>query len=62
MGSVNFIYQISPAVKAHLQQYPITAEKVFSEKDKIKCLIIDDEEVKFPAQLEGKYVCMLDKL
>ena len=55
MGSVAFVYQISPAVKGHLQQYPITAEKVFSEKDHIKCLIIDDEEVKFPAQLEGKY-------
>ena len=52
----------SPPVKAHLQQYPITAEKVFSENDKMKCLMIDDEEVKFPAQLEGKYVCMLDKL
>ena len=53
-GSVNFIYQISSAVKAHIQQYPITAKNVFS--DKIKCLIIDDEEVKFPAQLEGKRV------
>ena len=47
-GSVNFIYQISAAVKAYIQQYPITAEKILSEKDKIKCLIIDDEEVKFP--------------
>ena len=55
-GCVTFVYQISPAVKAHLQQYPITTEKVFSEKDKIKCLMIDDEEVKFPTQLKGKYV------
>ena len=53
-GCVAFIYQISPAVKAYLQQYPITAEEVFSDKNKIMCLIIDDEEVKFPAQLEGK--------
>ena len=56
MSSVAFVYQISPAVKGYLQQYPITAEKVFSEEDQIKCLIIDDEEVKFPAQLEGKYM------
>ena len=48
MGSVNFIYQISAAIKAHIQQYPMTAKNVFS--DKIKCLIIDDEEVKFPVQ------------
>ena len=56
VGSVNFVYQISSAVKAHIQQFPITAEKVFPEKEKIKCLIIDDEEVKFPVQLEGKAI------
>ena len=55
-GSVNFIYQISAAVKAHIQQYPISAEKIFSDKENIKCLIINDEEVKFPMQLEGKCV------
>ena len=57
-GCVNFIYQISAAIKAHIQQYPITAEKIFSEKDEIKCLIIDNEEVKFPVQLESKCIAI----
>ena len=56
MGSVNFIYQISAAVKAHIQQYFIISKNVFSVKDKIKCLMIDDE--KFSVQLEGKCVAM----
>ena len=54
-GCVAFIYQISPAVKAHLQQYPITAGEVFSDNN-INCLIIDDEELKFPPQPQRKYV------
>ena len=53
VDSVNFVYQISHAVKGHIQQFPITAKNIFSEEEKIKCLIIDGEEVKFPAQLEG---------
>ena len=51
--SDSLVYQISPAVKSHLQQYPITADDIFS-RDKIKSLIINDEELKFPMKLQGK--------
>ena len=50
VGSVAFIYQISPAVKAHLLKN--TSAAVFSEKDKIKYLAIDDEVI----QVKGKCV------
>ena len=48
-GCVAFVYQISPAVKAHLLKHPIRVETVFSDNN-IKCLIIDDEELQFAAK------------
>ena len=56
-GSVALVYQISRAVKSYLHQYTITAETVtvFSDDNiNIKCLLIDDKELKLPAQ--GKYM------
>ena len=47
-GCVTLLYQISPAVKSYLQQYPKTDEDftLFSIAYKIKCLFIDDKELK----------------
>lgn len=58
--SDTFVYQISPTIKSHIQQYPITTKNVFPE-DTIKSLTINDKELKFPEQLQGKCVYMLDK-
>ena len=54
------VYQISPTIKSHIQQYPITTKNVFPQ-DTIKSLKIDDKELKFPEQLQGKYIYMLDE-
>ena len=55
-GSVALVYQISQAVKSYLHQYTITAETVTVFFDNnIKCLLIDDKELKLPAQ-KGKHV------
>ena len=50
-GCVVFIYQISPAVKAHLLQK--TFSDVLSKNDKIKYLAVDGEVIQF----KGKCVC-----
>ena len=47
-GCVAFIYQISPAVKAHFLQYPLAS---FSENDNIQNITIDDKVI----QLQGNF-------
>jgi len=66
-GCVAFVYQISPAVKSYLLQYPLTADHVaLFRKYQIKCFIIDDEEFEMPMQSKVviithviMHVCML---
>ena len=48
-GCVAFVYQISPTMKSYMLQYPLTTKDTeFLFKHQIKCLIIDDEELKLP--------------
>ena len=55
-GSVNLVYQISPAVKSYLHQYTITSKDVAVFFDNnINCLLIDNKELKLPGQFQGKY-------
>lgn len=59
-GCVAFVYQISPAVKSHLHQYHITTKDVTVFFDNhIKCLLVDNEELKLSAQFQGKYSIIL---
>lgn len=58
-GSGGFVYQISVAVKAHLQQFPITAKEISSKTGEVEHLIIDDEEVKFPTTLEAEFTVVI---
>ena len=44
-GCVAFIYQISSSVKSHLLHHSFTATSKFFTVNKIKCLLIDDEEL-----------------
>ena len=50
-GCIAFIYQISPPVKSYLQQRTSTIKSDVFFEGKIKCLIIDDEELKLPMQI-----------
>jgi len=51
-GCVAFVYQISPHMKNYLLQYSITIKNIVSFcKSKIKCLMIDNEEL-----ITGKYI------
>ena len=48
-GCIAFVYQISPAVKSYLLQYPLTANDIaVLYEHQIKCLIIDNEELRLP--------------
>ena len=54
---VAFIYQISPAVKTYLLHHLVTTTSTFFTVNKIKCLLIDDEEVRtlqLPAKANSK--------
>ena len=48
-GCIAFVNQISPTVKSHLLQYPLTTRDIeLLFKFKINCFIIDNEELKLP--------------
>ena len=63
-GCVAFIYQISPAVKSYLLHHSVITTTKFYAMNKIKCLLIDDEELctqELPEMenTKGKYSTML---
>ena len=48
-GCVSFVYQISPAVKSYLLQYPLTAKNIaLISEYQVNSFIIDDEELRLP--------------
>ena len=52
-GCVAFVYQISSAVKSHLEQYQLTGEDAaLLAKHSIAHVLIDDEEVKLTLQMQ----------
>ena len=48
-GCVSFVYQISPAVKSYLLQYPLTVKNIaLMSEYRVKSFIIDGEELRLP--------------
>ena len=48
-GCVSFVYQISPAVKSYLLQYPLTTKNItLMSEYQVKSFIIDGEELRLP--------------
>ena len=62
-GCVAFVYQISSVVKSYLLHCSFTTTSTFFTENKIKCLLIDDEDL-FTLQLsanediKGTYLCI----